>query len=53
MTEIYCPIWGTLVTETLDEGGVLYVYSPRAGGVYGLTGEWGRKPREVVPLQIS
>ena len=36
MTEIYCPIWGTLVTETLDEGGVLYVYSPRAGGPFRL-----------------
>ena len=41
MTEHLCPIWDTRVTEPLAEDGVLYVYSTRAGGVYGLTGQWG------------
>ncbi len=43
MTENLCPIWSTLVTEPLAEDGVLYVYSLHAGGVYGLTGQWGRE----------
>ena len=42
MTEPLCPLWGETPVTTLDENGVLFVYSPRAGGVYGLTGEWGR-----------
>ena len=40
-----CPLWGDTPVTTLDEideNGVLFVYSPRAGGVYRLTGEWGR-----------
>ena len=38
-----CPLWGDTPVTTLDEideNGVLFVYSPRAGGVYRLTGEW-------------
>ena len=38
MTEHLCPLWGETPVTTLDENGVLFVYSPRAGGVYGLTG---------------
>ncbi len=38
-----CPLWGETPVTTLDENGVLFVYSPRAGGVYGLTGEWRRR----------
>ena len=41
-----CPLWGDTPVTTLDEideNGVLFVYSPRAGGVYGLTGEWRRR----------
>ena len=43
MTEHLCPLWGETPVTTLDENGVLFVYSPRAGGVYGLTGEWRRR----------
>ena len=41
MAEICCPIWGKTQVTTLCENGVWFVYSPRAGGVYGLTGQWG------------
>ena len=43
MSRPLCPLWGgnPLVTKPLDVDGVWFVYSPRAGGVYGLTGEWG------------
>ena len=55
MIEHLCPIWGTRVTEPLAEDGVLYVYSPRAGGIYGLTGQWGgeveRSGRAIAQLR--
>ena len=55
MTEHLCPIWGTRVTEPLAEDGVLYVYSPRGGGIYGLTGQWGgeveRSGRTIAQLR--
>ena len=55
MAEYCCPIWGTRVTEPLAEDGVLYVYSPRAGGIYGLTGQWGgeveRSGRTIAQLR--
>ena len=42
MTEYLCPLWGDpLVTPPRTVEGVYLVYSPRAGGVYGLTGQWG------------
>ena len=42
MTEHLCPLWGEpLLTPPKTAEGVYLVYSPRAGGVYGLTGEWG------------
>ncbi len=42
MIEYCCPIWDDpLVTEPLTVDGVWVVYSPRAGGVYGLPGKWG------------
>ena len=44
MAEYCCPIWGnTLETNPKHVNGVWFVYSPRAGGVYRLTGEWSRR----------
>ena len=44
MAEYCCPIGGnTLETNPKPVDGVWFVYSPRAGGVYRLTGEWSRR----------
>ena len=44
MAEYCCPIWGEpLKPEPRPVKDDWLVYSPRAGGVYRLTGEWGRK----------
>ena len=42
MTGPLCPLWGEpLVTPPITARGAYLVYSPRAGGMYGLTGRWG------------
>ena len=42
MTEYLCPLWGEpLLTPPTIAEGVFLVYSPRAGGVYELSGQWG------------
>ena len=53
MSRPLCPLWGKpLVTKTLDVDGVWFVYSPRAGGVYGLTGEWGVEAKSSPIAQL-
>ena len=56
MTEHLCPLWGEpLLTPPKTAEGVYLVYSPRAGGIYGLTGEWGgeveRSGRTIAQLR--
>ena len=53
MTEHLCPLSGKpLLTPPITAKGVYLVYSPRAGGVYGLNGSAGagRSREVVVPL---
>ena len=56
MTEHLCPLWGEpLLTPPKTAEGVYLVYSPRAGGIYGLTGQWGgeveRSGRTIAQLR--
>ena len=51
MTEYLCPLWGDpLLTPPRTAEGVYLVYSPRAGGVYGLTGQWGVAAERGQPI---
>ena len=53
MTEYLCPLWGEpLLTPPTIAEGVFLVYSPRAGGVYELTGQWAveAEPRQKANL---
>ena len=56
MTEHLCLLWGEpLLTPPKTAEGVYLVYSPRAGGIYGLTGQWGgeveRSGRSIAQLR--
>ena len=51
MTEHRCPLWHEpLVTPPRTAEGVYLVYSPRAGGVYGLKGSWGVAAERGQPI---
>ena len=46
MAKHQCPLWGEPLTiSPITAEGVYLVYSPRAGGVYGLGREWGIRAR--------
>ena len=53
MTEHRCPLWHEpLVTLPRTAEGVYLVYSPRAGGVYGLQGGWAGLVRREQPIGL-
>ncbi len=53
MAPYCCPIWGVpLDTAPNDWEQSRYVYSPRAGGVYVLEGDWAEMARRSEPIGL-
>ena len=51
MAKHQCPLWGEPLTiSPITAEGVYLVYSPRAGGVYGLPGSWGVETERGHPI---